>query len=67
MENLVLRESLVDKKGWQHYVYQAGKCALHGAYVRATGIELYRNDFCCHHNTASSCMHAVNTQNLPYF
>ena len=45
MENFVLRERLVDKNGWQHYVYQADECALHGTYVRATGIELYRNDF----------------------
>ena len=55
---------LVDKNGWQHYVYQSGECALHGTYVRATGIELCRNDF--DHNTASSCMH-VATENLPYF
>ena len=27
------------------YVYQADECALHGTYVRATGIELHRNDF----------------------
>ena len=39
MENFFLRESLVDKNGWQHYVYQADECALHGTYVRATGIE----------------------------
>ena len=26
-------------------VYQADKCALHRAYVRATWTELYRNDF----------------------
>ena len=45
MENFVLRERLVDKNGWQHYVYQADECALHGIYVRAIGIELYRNDF----------------------
>ena len=64
MENFVLRERLVDKNGWQHYVYQAGECALHGTYVRATGIELCRNDF--DHNTASSCMH-VATKDLPYF
>ena len=55
-----MRERLVDKNGWQHYVYQADKCALHGTYVRETGIELYQNDFGLH-NTASSCMHAVNT------
>ena len=40
-----LRERLVDKNGWQHYVYQVDECALHGFYIRATGIELYRNDF----------------------
>ena len=45
LENFVVRERLVDKNGWQHYVYQADECALHGTYVRATGIELYRNDF----------------------
>ena len=39
MENFVLRESLVDKNGWPHYVYQADECALHGTYVRVTGIE----------------------------
>ena len=26
-------------------VYQADECALHGTYVRAIGIVLYRNDF----------------------
>ena len=51
--------NMADKNGWQHYVYQADECALDGIYVRATGIELYRNDFAT--NTASSCMHAVNT------
>ena len=40
MENVLLRERLVGKNGWQQYVYQAGECALHGTYVRATGIEL---------------------------
>ena len=37
LENFVLRERLVDKNGWQHYVCQAGECALHGTYgyVRA--------------------------------
>ena len=39
LENLVLRERLKDKNGWQHYVYQADECALHGADVRETGIE----------------------------
>ena len=57
-------ERLADKNDWQHYVYQAGECALHGTYVGTTGIELCRNDF--DHNTASSCMH-VATENLPYF
>ena len=61
MENFVLRERLVDKNGWQHYVYQAGECALHGTYVRATGIELAIPKWFCHHSTASSCMHTVNT------
>ena len=64
MGNFVLRERLIDKNGWQHYIYQAGKYALHGTYVRATGIELCRNDF--DYNTASSGMH-VATENLPYF
>ena len=50
LENFVLRERLADKNGWKHYVYQADECALHGTYVRATRIELYRNDFACHHN-----------------
>ena len=40
LENFVLRERLVDKNGWQHYVYQADECALHDSYVRGTGIEL---------------------------
>ena len=44
LENFVLRERLVDKNGWQN-VYQADECALHGTYVGATGIDLYRNDF----------------------
>ena len=64
MENFVLRERLVDKNGWQHYVYEAGECALHGTYVQATGTELCRNDF--DYNTASSCIH-IATENLPYF
>ena len=44
LENFVLRERLVDKNGWQDYVYQADECALHIyiTYVRATGII---NDF----------------------
>ena len=45
LENFVLRERLVDKIGWQHYVYQADECALNGTYVQATGIESYQNDF----------------------
>ena len=45
LENFVLRERLADKNGWKHYVYQADECALHGTYVRATRIELCRNDF----------------------
>ena len=45
LENVVLRERLEDKNGTQHYVYQADECALPGTYVRATGIEFYRNDF----------------------
>ena len=44
MENFVLRERLVDKNGGQHFAYQADKCALHGTYVWATGIELYPTD-----------------------
>ena len=61
MENFVLRERLVDKNGWQHYVYQADECALHGTYVRATGIELYWNDFATTTQLQVACMHAVNT------
>ena len=53
LENFVPRERLVEINGCQHYVYQANECALHGTYVRATGTELYRNDFA---TTASSCM-----------
>ena len=39
MENFVTRERLVDKNGWQHYVYQADECALRIdiTYVRAMG------------------------------
>ena len=29
LENVVLRERLVDKNDWQHYIYQADECALH--------------------------------------
>ena len=36
---------LVDKSGWQHYVYQADKFTLRGTYVQAAEIELYLNDF----------------------
>ena len=54
MENFVLRERLLDKNGWQHYAYQAGECALHGTYIEATGIELYRNDFATATQRASS-------------
>ena len=61
MENFVQRERLVDKNGWQHYVYQADKCVLHGTYVRATGIELYWNDFATTTQLQVACMHAVNT------
>ena len=56
LENFVLRERLVDKNGWQHYVYQADECALHGTYVRATGIELYRNDFATTTQLQVACM-----------
>ena len=44
MENVLLRERLVGKNGWQQYVYQAAECVLHGTYVRATGIELYNTE-----------------------
>ena len=56
LENFVLRERLVDKNGWQHYVYQTDECALHGTYVRATGIELYRNDFATTTQLQVACM-----------
>ena len=56
LENFVLRERLVDKNGWQHYVYQPDKCALHGTYVRATGIELCRNDFATTAQLQVACM-----------
>ena len=39
-------------------VYQADECALCGIYVRATRIELHRNDL-CHHNTATSCLQLI--------
>ena len=58
MENFVLREKLVDRNGWQHYVYQADECALHGKYVRATGKE-YQNDFVT--TIQLQVLHAVNT------
>ena len=35
MGKFVLKERLVDKNGRQH-VYQAGECAIHGVYFRAT-------------------------------
>ena len=54
--NFVLRERLVDKNGWQHCVYQADECALHRTYVRATGIELYRNDFATTTQLQLACM-----------
>ena len=55
MEDFVLRERLADKNGWQHYVYQADECVLHGTYAQARVIPKW---FCHHnHNTASSCMH----------
>ena len=72
LENFVLRERLVDKNGWQHYVNQVEECAL--AIAIATWYLVCSSNWdrvipkrFCHHNTASSCMHAVNTQNLPYF
>ena len=37
MENFVMIERLVYENGWQHYVYWADECALHGTYDRATG------------------------------
>ena len=37
-------------------VYQADECALHGTYVRATGIELYRNDFATTTQLQVACM-----------
>ena len=42
LKHFVLRERLVDKNGWQHYVYQADECALriYITYVRATRIEV---------------------------
>ena len=56
LENFVLRERLADKNGWKHYVYQADECALHGTYVRATRIELYRNDFATTTQLQVACM-----------
>ena len=45
------------QNGWQHYVYLAGECALHGTHVRATGIiELYRNDFATTTQLQVACM-----------
>ena len=46
----------IERKAWQHYVYQAYECALHGTYVRATGIELYRNDFTTTTQLQVACM-----------
>ena len=56
MKKFVLRERLVDKNAWQHYAHQAGECALHGAYVRAIGIELYWNDFATTTPLQVACM-----------
>ena len=39
-ENFVLRERLVDKNGWQHYVYQADSSALHGIYTDYVNAQL---------------------------
>ena len=50
----------IERKAWQHYVYQAYECALHGTYVRATGIELYRNDF-----TTTTQLHVACMQWIP--
>ena len=50
------RERFVDKNGWQHYVYQADECALHDTYVRATGTELYWNDFATTKQLQVACM-----------
>ena len=56
LENFVLRERLVNKNGWQHYVYQADECALNSTYVRATGIESHRNDFATTTQLKVACM-----------
>ena len=53
---LCSERKVVDKNGWQHYVYQADECALHGTYIRATGIELYRNDFATTTQLQVACM-----------
>ena len=51
LEKFVLKERLVDKNGWQHYVYQVGECAIHSVYFRATTnwdrviATTYLNDF----------------------
>ena len=60
MENFVLRERLVGKNGWQHYVYQADECTLHGANVRPTGIE--NNDFATTTTDNTDVQVAVNTR-----
>ena len=49
-------ERLVDKYGWQRYAYQADECALHGTYVRGTGIELYWNDLATTTQLQAACM-----------
>ena len=56
LENFVLRERIVNKNGWQHYVYQADECALNSTYVRATGIESHRNDFATTTQLKVACM-----------
>ena len=55
LAKLCSEERLVDKNGWQHYVYKADECTLHATYVRATGIELYQNDVATKTNRGSSC------------
>ena len=39
-----MKERLVDKNGWQHYAYQAGKCELHDLTKKLTGVKSILTD-----------------------
>ena len=59
LKSFVLRERLVDKNCWEHYVYQSDECALYGSYLCSSNWDRVTPKWFCHHSTASSCIHAV--------